>query len=364
MNIDGFLGIHNTVSGRDIPDNALTDAIDSDLTDSGGVLSRRGYVLTSDASYQSAYSTQNQRGYGVSGGVLGEIKADGSFIPILSSTASDFDEFGNILFTNDGLVIENNSAISLTLETPIDPPTVTVVNGNYAKGTYSVIYTYVRLSDGLEGGSSPVTQVDINDGEGFTVDVDSVPIGYKAIIYVTDTDDDIYYDSNARAISNENILADPFIVCDKVAFYQSSLYCAKQIDDNRILVRFSAPFRYHLYDDVNRYFIVPGIITGMMGVTDGVIITTTDNVYLYNGALQNLANYGTPHGSPIARAPNGQAFIYTDRGICSYPGDFSLTEKVVSLPSGSHCSVSFVSQRGIQQVVSLHNDGTAFNSFT
>ena len=202
MIINSFKGIHNTVSNRSIPENGLSDAVDVDLTDSGDVLARSGYTLLASRSYSAGYSTQDRRGYGVSNGVLGEITADGVFIPLADSTATDFDEYGNVLFTNDGLRVDNGIVTDLYVPSPEIPLVMRVIPGNLPKGRYSATYCY-RVPNGLMGGSAPISTIELTDDHsGLAIDPPETVAGYDFEVFVTDTNGTVFYD-------NHNVMLPP-----------------------------------------------------------------------------------------------------------------------------------------------------------
>lgn len=300
MIIPSFVGIHNTVPIRGIPDTALSDAVNVDITDSGAVVRRLGSVAALPVPVETVYSMENGRVLAVSESVLHEVTESLELIPITPSTATSFDDFGDVLFTNDGVMLNGYDVHRLPdMHSPIAYPVV-------ADGSVTA------LPEGIN--NNPVERFADGFPQGVTV----------------------------------------------VSWFDSSLYCA-QLVDNATVIWQSKPFHYHLYDYDDAYIQVPGEVVAMKRSAEGLCIATTSAIYLYNEALTKLADYGVVRGRPIVRLPSGQLLIYTVRGVCTIPFQ-NLTEAKVSLPPGRECSTAVVDVGGISRFIALHDGGgTAHN---
>lgn len=359
MQINSFLGIHNTQPPRSIPDNALADAVDVDITDSGALLGRRGYTLANPISgITAAYSTQWQEGYVVVGGILNQVNPDGSLVPLGASTASSFTDYGKAMFTNDGLRVEGAMAMTIKVPSPSTPLAMQATTGDMPKGRYSATYTYVD-GNGLEGGSAPIASVDVEDGGGVYINPPQTIPGYSARVYVTDGDGTVFYDETGRPLDPIYQLADSFPDnVEIIAFHQSRLYATETLPDGGTVVRYSQPFYFHLWDYAKAYFIVPGQVLGMVSVGDALVIGTDSAIWAYTGdAISMLADYGVVPGYPMRKSVDGQVFIHSKRGQCKAAPFTNLTQGKCSLAPGSRCSSALVDQRGIKQFLVL-TDGT------
>lgn len=295
MIVPAFKGIHNTVPIRSIPDDALSDAVNVDLTDSGAVVRRAGFTLAQSMAIESWYQMDNGRCFITAGGVLYEIDESLGQREIGGSTATSFDDYGDVLFTNDGLML--NGQVLHDLKTMLQPT------------------TYPVASEG-----SPT----------------ELPMGVNA-------------DPLER-------FADPFPAhVDHVCWYDSSLYCSQQLD-NETVIWYSKPHHYHLYDYAANYILVPGQLLAMARTPDMLCLGTSTAIYAYNGALAKVADYGVIPGRPIARRSSGQILIYTERGVCTFPFQ-NLTEAKVSLPPGRQCATSVIDQGGISRFIAVHDGG-------
>ncbi len=375
MKISSFRGIRNTSPIRSIPNDALTDAVDIDMDNStldqrglpsAGVITRRnGFTLSKSVSgITEAYSTQDKVSYLVANGVLNRIGEDLNLIPLASSTATHFCDSGKVLFTNDGLKVQNDTVINLSIPAPdLSGPSLSAAPGNWAAGTYSAVYTY-RNAAGMEGHTSPNTTITLVDGQRVVVAPPPEIAEHTAIVYLTDADGTVYYDSTGAQLNPIQLLNDSFpsrATC--LAWYACALWCAMPHASGSTVIVYSLPFMPHLFDFLTNYLIVPGEVRSMMEAGDVLIIATDSNIYAWDGtALTPLAAYGVPKGRSLIRTPDGQVKMFTYRGVCEAMPFANLTEKRALFPAGKQVSVALVDQGGIQKFLALSDgSGTAYN---
>ena len=362
-----FLGIRNTVSGKDVPDNALTSAVDVDVNDTGVILSRNGYQKAMEAPINEAYTTFDGATYVISENVIHLVGDDLSFKPLQNSRATEFCDFNRQLFTNDGLHIQGEVVTSLVVPTPDSIPTL-ALNGVgifVPQGKYSAVYTYVK--NGLEGAASQPTTIDLPYDGYIGVQFPSNPLADSANGYLTSTNGGVFYNIDTRTeLTPANLAAtDSFPVADKVEFFDSRLYCSEPYGDYTV-VWYSQRFYYHLYDKVNDYFVIPGRVEAMKATQSALIIATFNEIYAYDGiSLTKLADYGVPKGRSMVKEPLGDTvLIHTKRGICRALPFQNLTEKKCQLPTGTVCSTAIVHEKSFQKLVVLRDgDGSTFNPY-
>lgn len=360
MIVNSFLGIRNTSPVRSIPDNALSAANDVDIDDVGILTRRNGYNrVATYTNVTSAYSTRDKTAYVVSNGILSRVGDDFSLTPLVASTATAFTDYGKVLFTNDGFRVQDNKVVDLTFPAP--PPTaplVVITSGNWPAGQYSVTYCYRDNDDGLEGASSPITTVTLADNQMILVDPVPTYADYTPIVYMTDAGGSVFYDSNGVQLRDAQILASPMpLGSPAIAFHNSSLWVASPQSNGTTVINFSTPFFYHLYDFVANYIIVPGEVRAMQTLPEGLLIGTDSAIYLYNEALNILANYGVPKGHPFVRTPDNRVKIFSVRGVCEAMPFVNFTETKALFAPGVQCSTALVDQNGIQKFVAL-SDGS------
>lgn len=364
MLVSKFLGIRNTEPIRSIPNNACSEAVNVDISVEGALSQRNGCSLAKSIPISTAYSTFEQSVYVVSNGILNRVQDDLTFIPICPSTATEFTDFGEVLFTNDGLKVQNNVATNIKVPSPEIPPDLSAISGNRFAGTYSVCYTY-RSADGLEGGSSPISSIELKSVGGITIAPITAPAGFTVVIYITDVDGAVYYNSDGIQLAQYQILAQHFPDgVEQIAFHDSRLWVSQAQSNGSTVIWFSDPFLYHIYDAINGYIVVPGEVRGMMSANGGLIIGTNSVIYVFDGdVLTPLTTYGVIAGRPFARGTDRTVYMHTEWGVCKALPFANISSDKVSFPMGAKCSTALVYQDGLQKFVALSDgSGVPFNA--
>lgn len=362
--ISAFKGIQNTVSKRDIEDNALQDAVDVEITDAGGFVARKGNTLALETPIDTAYTTLDDTTYVVYAGQLSRVTDDLTLLPLTPSTATEFCDHQRVLFTNDGLSIYQDAVQNLVIPVPELEPELLIANGSSPAGIYSVIYTYVNAS-GVEGGTSPVASVELTEpGDVFVYPVE-LP-GFTARVYMTEAGGEVFYNLETGVqINPVQVNANQFPKnANKIEYFDSKVYVTEEYQDYTV-VWFSKAYHYHLFGVDNGYFVVTGKVEVLRAVTAGLLIGTDREIFIYSdGVLNRVATYGVVSGRPVVKLPNDTLLIHTVRGVCSFPPFTALTEDKVSLPMGTICSTKMVYSNGIKKFIALHDGGgEAFNRF-
>lgn len=361
MIITQFAGIHNTVNERDIPDGALQDAVDVDITNAGGVIARSGYQLALTVPISTAYTTLDDVTYIVSEGYLKRINTDLSLTSIAASIATEFTDYQRQLFTNDGQGVFEEQLFNYVIPAPQEPEIV-VTGGTRPAGIYNILTTFIN-ADGLEGGTSPIVTVEL-DAPGEILITPEQKTGFTNVVYITEVGGEVFYDIlTGKQITPVQINANPFPSrAEKVEYFNSRLYVSEPMGDYTVVWR-SKPNHFHLYGVDDGYFVIPGRVLDMRMVAEGLIIGTDKAVYSYvDDALFELAKYGVVPGRSIVKLPDGTVRIHTVRGVCSALPFTPLTEDTVSIFMGNYVSTHLMYANGIRKYVALHDAGTtAFN---
>ena len=365
MIIDSFLGIRNTEPIRSIPDNALSACVDCDISDSGKLSQRNGYVSSLSLSdITTGYSTQDKTGYVVDGGVLKRVDALNAY-PLISSTATSFADFSKVLFTNDGYRIENDVVTNLSIPSGgMSGPTLMAGIGSWPAGRYTSVYCY-RDASGLEGPCSATTSIDLIEGQSVIIAPPPVASGYTAIVYITEANGTVFFDATGALLNPVQLEADSFPLNSTVmAFYDSALYLALPQSNGTTWIAYSFPYLFHLYDFTRRYCIVPGEVRDMKGTPNGLVIATDAAIYTYSDdTLTLLANYGVPKGRSMTITPQGTVKLFSNRGVCEALPFVNLTETKALFAPGTQCSTALVDQDGIQKFITLTDgSGSAYNT--
>jgi hypothetical protein len=360
--VDKILGIHNTVNERDIPNGALQDAIDVDITNAGGLVARPGYQLALSVPVTTAYTTLDDVTYLVSEGSLKRVGTELSLETICPSAATEFADYQRYLFTNDGKSIFETTVTDLYVPVPQEPEIV-ITGGTRPAGLYNIVTTFINES-GLEGGTSPVVTIELTT-PGEILITPEYKAGYQNAVYMTEAGGEVYYHlQTGRQLIPAQMNANPFPQnAEKIEYFDGRVYVSERMGDHTI-VWFSKPYQHHLFGVDDGYFIVPGRLLDMRATKEALIIGTDKAVYGYvEGSLDELAKYGVVPGRPIVKLPDGTVRIHTVRGVCSALPFTPLTEDTVSLYMGSVVSAHIMYHNGIRKYVALHDAGEpAFNS--
>jgi len=286
MQIDSFLGIRNTSPARSIPNNALVDAVDVDIDDAGIIVQRPGFILSKSLSITAAYSTLDDTGYVVSGGNLYRVQDDLSLIELVASSATSFCDYQQVLFTNDGLRVEDDAVVNIKLPQPELPPDLSVISGELPTGTYNACYCY-RSATGLESGSSPIASIELTEAGGIAIAPITAPSGYTATVYMTDANGSVYYDNAGVQLNPVQVLAESFPDdVEHPAYHDAKLFLSRTLINGNTQIVFSKTFHPHLYALAKDYIIVQGQVLAMHAIPQALIIGTASHIYAdADGAL-------------------------------------------------------------------------------
>jgi hypothetical protein len=370
--IKEFLGLRNKHDPRRLPLGALVQADNVDVDDYKGLIRREGYQrATTQTDITASFATQDERRlFIVEAGNLFLVHADLTSTVLANGLGDGYIywlEIADFVLLSTGHVIDkNNNVASWRVPRP-DPPGVQVIGGQLPKGEYHVVTTYVD-STGREGGASTVVVTHLPSNSGLQVSPGVLP-GHTVRVYATDTDGTIYYKVSE---GNDGVLLETMqgytspldgiqLRADAVpegvgplGFYDSRLWACQTVDGQTV-VWFSQPFWWNLFDLYGDYLAVPGVVNALIGTSQGMIIATDDEIYVYTTEelLVRVAEYGVPRGVPYTAADTGKVYLWTKQGLCSLFPFENLTEDKVSLPPGSRAHIKYVQHGGYNKVVVL-----------
>jgi len=379
VNITKFLGLYNKQQSRRLPVGALTVVENVDIDDTDGIVRRQGYQSKlSLPNVTSAFATQDQRRcFVISDGNLLFLQEDLSYTSLASGLSTEFvywEEVADYVLLSTGHVIDGDNQVSMWRIDSPPQPKVTLSTGDLREGQYQVAVTYVD-SLGREGGASPVVVLNINAGEAITV-TPNMGNYSLARVYCTEANGSQLYlageTATAITLATDSSLVSP-IEADQLgafpapaqaqilAHYDGRLFAAEP-GNGVSIVWFSVPYWWNLFKLQSDFFTVPGDIRSIVSHSDGLIIGTDDEIYVYNGSLTRVAKYGVPDGVPATKDDTGTVFLWTKQGLCSALPFTNLTSQKCSLPTGNVCTSAVVEQNGFRKVVVLTDaEGTADN---
>lgn len=391
-----WFGINNTEPEYRLAAGWLSDAVNMDVTKTGALVTRPGYVKKSDGAFTGAFATADESRLYVS-------KADGvysvqhgatSVVKVASLTGSGriywSDVNGQVFFSNgkDSGIIQPDGEVLQWKLSPPPSPLISATTGPLQAGQYGVCCTH-RFPDGRESAAS--TPAYITASEGCALRVSGIPVVPWAdtLVYVCPADSTSFQLAGVLRgmgdgevftwAASEDSLADGLITlgmdslpdgCGPIAFSGGRMCAGQHLSDSKqSVVWMSEPLAYHLFDLQASFFIVPGEIRALASVGGLLIAATESEVYAYShdDSLRKLADFGVPHGQTHA-TKDGVLYLWTNRGAASISSDgaMSLLTKNHFYPvSGLVANVAIVESDGQSKfIAAVDSGGRAFNTNT
>lgn len=113
------------------------------------------------------------------------------------------------------------------------------------------------------------------------------------------------------------------------------------------------------------WFYIPHKVTWMESMESGLLITCEDAIYVYevaSGQLSKRLHYGAPRGRSVAKTSPQTAFMWTTRGVVTYPEFENKTITQYIRAPGISCSTSLVQYRGSEYfVVCMDGDSLSYD---
>lgn len=309
LNLKKFLGINNVLpSERLVPDRfgavALAEAADVDIGMDGEVRRRKGYAKTSALGHESLW---NGNGFMLSVDANGDLTATAGATRTVVHYSIGCDPRvwycnlpdGRTAFSNGLINGITNGSTSTGWGVPIPPSigTLTSIAGSLVPGDYQYQVTYVRLSDGQEGGPEYSNPVAVPGGG---IQLDGLPtlIGHKINVYISGQHGEgSYYagsttgssftftgPNTALVMPNRTEFLDKPPVGTVMAFWRGRVLIAK----GKVL-HATLPHQHELYDPAKDYKAFSSNITLIQPVDEGVFIgTETELAYLSGTEFDKL----------------------------------------------------------------------------
>jgi hypothetical protein len=362
--ISTFLGIRNKEPPRSIPDNALVDCSDCDLSDAGVLTQRAGFSLAKTLPISNSYSTLDRRAYLITGGILCEVLGNLSLLELAPCSATSFDDYKQFLFCNDGIQVNHTTVVNLKVPCPDFAPQLIASPGTLPPGTYRAVSTY-KAASGLESGASPMAVIELTAPGNISIQTDVAPSGYTIINYLSEANGTVFYRPDGEQISPLQLNSQSMPEGELIAYHDSRLWLTVSLANGSTALYWSRKFSFHWWDLEEDYILVPGIIIAIKSAGDALVIVTNEAIFAYADSLQHLADYGCPQGRPIAKLADGSVLIHTYRGVCRFPEFQNLTIAKATFPPGSQCSTAIMDTGGISRFICLNdNQGQPWSART
>lgn len=378
--VSTFKGLNNVSDPLRLGLAWLAQADNVDITDTGAIEKRAGYVKTLAGAITGAYATLDfSRLFVVDGGELKAMagpNAAASLLPGIGATPLHFTEVNDQVFFNNGVergvILPDNTVLPWDWQAP-DAPSVAAVSGNLPAGTYRVRCTF-HLPDGRETGAGPSAEMTLTEGQALQVSA----IAPGANVYIAPANSTVYqyagtpsgstmvwYDS-PDALGGElltNLLHPLPVGADVVQAWRGRIYAAQYFPEaDQSAVWFSQPLGYHLFDLAADFLLIPGRVTLLAPHADALVMGTDTRIHAYDGnTLSQLAPYGVVPGWHWCM-DGARVLLWSVRGLCAALPFANLTERQVSVAPGLQAGGAVVHQHGRKRyLVALHRGATAFN---
>lgn len=387
-----FSGVVNTRSRKDLGLKALYVGDNVLISDTKKIVRRSGYTpFRSTGTVKSAYGGTGSLYVMDNGSLIRVAGADDHVLTSgLAQRSCNWDQVnGDAYFVNgvDAGIARGDTYLPWRLTTPTISAVAAisaapVANFNnlgetYTSATFRICATF-ETDDGRETApcesyfldAAPTTnliRVQLSQGYARTNVYCTEPDGtvYRLVASTTGTVITFNPQRGGREYTGLGLSSLPEGVTH-VAFYKGICYAGQYLPDLRASVIWrSQPFAYHLFDLEADYLPVPGELGLMLWNSKGVLIGTDQTIHQYhpeNDELELLVSYGVVPGASGDQDAEGNAYFWSQRGICkAYPFE-NLTEKDVSMPPGSRAVVAMVYLNGMQQFIAVaQGGGSPFN---
>lgn len=373
-----FAGINDISGDIKLRSNNIVSCANVDLTDNREAKTRRGYSQAlALPGITAAYFTEDRQDlFVIAAGELLRVFPDFTTVSIatgLDGSRVYWSELGNRIGLSGsvcGMIrMDENKFVAYPLTRPA-VPVVKAVQGSRPAGDY--IVSVVEVVNGEHTPASPSTFVTLQDNQAIQVDVALSSGADTAIIFVTESDGSVMYgqlivnesgryvlDSNpfAGQVLDEGILNSTGLpgYNGPCAFFNSRWHVAYYDEaSSATYIYESAVFRFGLFDLVRGFTPIPGEVTMMAAVDDGIIVGSNKGVWIIpgEGQLRRLTPAPVPKHASFVKDRDGVLWFWTREGLAKAMPFEEVTVDRLDPDSASEVSLGLVEDtRGDQIVV-------------
>jgi len=365
VGISGFEGINNRLDPVALTPKWQTAATGVLLDDVRHFVSQP-VAIPALAGVEDAFSTRDGRMYAVVAGRLLRLDLDGVAVDLGPMPGAPFAwaELGYAVFAlslagPEDWALYPDRLVPWSVPTPAAPPAVYPVAGRMPAGRY-LVAAVLEAADGRLGGASPLAAVTLAATGGLRADL-APPAGFEARIYVTGPDGEVpRFAGHAPLDVTDIALGGPELPARTFPPPRGRLVCSvgnrmvvavAEPDLDRSVLYWSEPDAPHRFD-LLEHQLVAGTVTLLADVGGSLLVATDRAIVLAptGGPAQPVADYGAPEGE-VARAPDGRALFWTDRGLCAAPPFEILTEDRLSPTARRRASCARLRYRGSEYII-------------
>lgn len=390
------LGINNVEKETSLPDGALRNSVNFDISNDGKMKLRPGYTQVYSGTGIHSLSPEDVTAgvFFVENGTLKELDEGYNATP-LATVSSDprrrmsyIQMADNVYYSNgfDSGMIHQSTSYRWGVPTPERAPVLSAASGGLPAGTYHLKFTYIK--DGEESGATQMSSITLNtDG---AIALSSLPSYLYADylrIYCTESNGKVFYKQVDLAVGltsfsitkvaigtlleTDNMQSNP--TGHILAKYRGRIYWANH---NRLY--WTEPLRYGLYSPAN-YMLFPERITIVVDVEDGLYVVSDQTYYLDGvdpGSFKRSVSY--PYGAVEGTQHKLHANVFniddyfghvsawlSTKGVVYAQNNGTIkpaTEKSLALPVVNQGASTFYEQDGIRKLlITLQNQGGSNN---
>lgn len=293
LTFDKFTGINNVLPTERLKPTELTTATNVDIGLDGELRRRAGYSVVDPTCHKNLHQSD---GYMLAT-CNGDLKKVGGSVlyPSLGVSRVWYCNLpdGRTTFSNGLIngVTDGTTTTGWGIPVPQTIGSVTPIAGDLFPGDYQYQLTYVRLSDGLEGGPAYSNPIPLPDG-GFFVSGLPVADGYKINVYLTSHNGDNGYLAGSTTGSTFSFIGknDALTLPCRTEFVEpapaGTVTCFWR---GRVLVAdgqtlwASKPHQWEYFDKRRDFKQFPADITLLQPTDDGLYVGTTEMLYFLAG---------------------------------------------------------------------------------
>ncbi len=328
------------------PATYLREATNCEINSIGGITRRRGYNTLVSGRAHSLWGDGGDFGYVVIGGVLQQLRADGSLYPVTVVGSSKLSysrgSDGRVYWSDEVRLMGLRGAVAGPAATPAPhAPTIYAGSGALVAGRYGV--TFTRTSDVGESAATEPVFVDVGaDGR---IRIQGCAPG--AEVFVTGPNGDVFQSVGVCVTGQLDVAVLPQAGrrCETIGLKPMPAGQIVRHALGRMLVArgstlyFSEPYRYGLYNPVSGYLPFEAPITMVAPTPKGLYVAADQTYWLPDlpaTDVRTILPFGAlPHSDVVLPGSSGEAqrcawmsqrgaVIAEDMGNVSLPQDTAL----------------------------------------
>ena len=305
LKLEEWSGINNVQPQERLGTRDLTVATNVDFGLSGEVYRRGGYSVAAAGCHKNVWQARGFMLATVNGALVGI--APGGAETVLHAALGNARVWycnlpdGRTAFSNGAIcgLTDGTAATEWGLPVPDSMGAFTPTAGALDPGTYRYVLTYVRLTDGLEGGGEWSAPFEVDEGGILLMNLPQ-RTGYKINVYLTGANGDTAHFAGTTLTSSFSYLGkndalvvpyatgrlDPAPAGRCLAFWRGRALVAQGK-----LLHASRPYQWELFDPLRDFKQFTADITLVQPVSDGIYVGTANELAFLDGTEFDKLTY-------------------------------------------------------------------------